>query len=316
MRLLTRMRARVGIVQRLLAASLLAVIVAVAVVQAWTLHLVSQSGMQEAQVRLDTGLAILKEELRQHGSDWRLDSRGQLTLDGKPAEGFGGAVDDAGRITHGVATVFAGDERVATNLRASNGSRATGTRLAAGPAREAVVGRGETYRGTNTILGVPYLTVYEPLRDGAGRQIGILFVGASLADVHAVLDRLFRQSILAALVAVIAVGSLGWLILRATMRPLQGLAGVVHSISNGDLDQPVPCSERADQLGEIGRAVEMLRDKAQQARGLEAAAVAERTAKDRRQEAMDRLTQDFGISVSGVLAGLGRSAENMRGRVG
>jgi hypothetical protein len=81
------MRARVGIVQRLLAASLLGVIVAVAVVQAWTLHLVSQSGMQEAQARLDTGLAILKEELRQHGSDWRLDSPGSRSLPSARSDG-------------------------------------------------------------------------------------------------------------------------------------------------------------------------------------------------------------------------------------
>ena len=307
------MRTRIGIVQHLLAASLLAIMVAVAIVQAWTLHLVGQSGMQSAQSRLDTSLAVLKQELRQRGTEWRQADDGQLLLDGKPVSGLDAAMDDVGRITQGVATLFAGDQRIATNIRTPGGARGVGTRLAAGPARDAVIGRGETYRGVNTILGSRYLTVYEPLRDAAGRQVGILFVGVSLADIHAVLDRLFWHSIAAALIVVAAVGAAGWLMLRSSVRPLQILAGAVRSISDGQLEISVPCADRSDQLGEIGRAVELLRDKARQAQELQATIDADRLAKDRRQEAMDRLTQDFGTTVSGVLLGLGRSAENVRG---
>jgi len=295
---------------------MLAVVLAVAVVQAWTMMIISQSEMRSAQMHLDTNLAVLQEELAQRGTDWRIDDNGRLTVDGNIADGLIGVVDDVSRITHGVATIFAGDTRVATTVTRPDGTRAVGTKLAPGAARDSVIEHGQPYRGVNDILGVRHLTVYEPFRDAAGRQIGILFVGVPLLAAEALLDRILQQSVLASLVVIVIVGAIGWLLLCATMRPLRALAASVVTIVEGNLEISVPCSDRGDQLGDIGRAVVLLRDKARDARALEAAAAAERTTAARRREAMDRLTQDFATSVSGVLKGLGRSAEEMRTAAG
>ncbi len=307
---------RVGIVPRLLMASLLSVVAAVAVVQFSTLHVVRQSQDQTAQAELDLNLAVLKAELRHRGQDWALTGNGQLTLDGRPADSLGQVVEDVSRITHGVATVFAGDKRVATTVKRPDGSPATGTVLAPGPARDAVTGRGESYRGMADILGVPHFTVYEPLRDASGRQIGILFVGVPSHRIEAVRSAVIWNTSLAALAVILIVGIAQWLMLRFTMRPLRALAGAVHAISGGDYDLTVPCAGRSDQLGEIGRAVEMLRDEARQTQALEMQAVSERSARARRQDAMDQLTQDFARSVSGVLTGLVGSAGTMSGAAG
>jgi len=308
--------AGVGIIPRLLLASLAAVVIAVFVVQAWTLHIVGGSEDHAAQLRLDVNLAVLQAELLHRGTDWRLSDDQKLTLAGQPAEELATVVDDVGRITQGVVTIFAGDTRVATTVKRPDGLPATGTKLAPGPAYDAVVGRTQSYRGTAEILGTRYLTVYEPLRDQAGHQVGILFVGVPNASVQAVLDKIIWQSSLAALLVILVVAAIRWLMLHATMRPLQDLASTVHAISDGRFDLSVPCADRSDQLGDIGRAVEMLREKAQRGQALEAQATAARDAATRRQQAMDDLTQDFGTSVSGVLEGLVDSARSMRGAAG
>ena len=78
------------------------------------------------------------------------------------------------------ATLFAkgGDEyiRVSTNVPKPDGSgRAVGTVLA-GPALESIKG-GKAYYGEVPILGTPYITGYEPIRDSSGAQIGVYYVG-------------------------------------------------------------------------------------------------------------------------------------------
>jgi len=80
----------------------------------------------------------------------------------------------------GTATLFAksGDEfvRVSTNVPKPDGSgRAIGTVLA-GPALESIKA-GKAFYGEVPILGVQYITGYEPIKDGSGAVIGIWYVG-------------------------------------------------------------------------------------------------------------------------------------------
>lgn len=308
----SRRLARIGIVPTLLGASLLAVIIAVGVVQAWTLRIVAQSEQQAAQSRLDVDLGVLKNMLQRSGRDWRLADDGKLMADGKPVQGLDKAVDDLNRITGANATVFAGDTRIATTVKRPDGSPATGTKLAAGPARTAVIERNAPYRGMADILGVSHFTVYEPLRDPEGRPVGILFVGIPAAEVSVFIDRIIGQAALAGVAVITIIGIGIWLVLRGTLRPLRATAAAVHAISDGHLQVTVPCADRTDQLGAIGRAVERLRQTACQAAELESQAAADQQLKARRQAAMDQLTQDFGTSVSGVLSDLITSAEAMR----
>lgn len=77
------------------------------------------------------------------------------------------------------ATLFAksGDEyiRVSTSVPQPDGSRAQGTILE-GPALEAIKA-GKAFYGQVPILGRPYITAYEPIKDSTGTQIGIYYVG-------------------------------------------------------------------------------------------------------------------------------------------
>lgn len=94
---------------------------------------------------------------------------------------FFDVVDQVVKDTGGTASLFvkSGEEyvRVATNVKKSDGSRAIGTILdPKGPAIE-MIKKGEAFYGQATILGIPYITGYEPIKDASGKVIGIYYVG-------------------------------------------------------------------------------------------------------------------------------------------
>jgi hypothetical protein len=90
-------------------------------------------------------------------------------------------VDAIGKADPGMtATLFvkSGDDfvRVATSVQKPDGSgRAIGTVLA-GPAL-ASIKQGKAFYGDVPILGMPYTTGYEPIKDASGGIIGIYYVG-------------------------------------------------------------------------------------------------------------------------------------------
>jgi hypothetical protein len=90
-------------------------------------------------------------------------------------------VDEVQKEKGGTATLFvkSGNEfvRVATNVKKDDGSRAIGTVL--DPKGKAIVAiqKGEAYFGEADILGKPYVTGYEPIRDAQNNVIGIYYVG-------------------------------------------------------------------------------------------------------------------------------------------
>jgi hypothetical protein len=94
---------------------------------------------------------------------------------------FFDVVDEVVKENGGTATLFvkAGDDyvRVATNVKKDDGSRAIGTMLDPNGPVIVVIRKGEAYYGDATILGKPYVTGYEPIRDSSGGVIGIYYVG-------------------------------------------------------------------------------------------------------------------------------------------
>jgi methyl-accepting chemotaxis protein len=276
--MLTRLRrigARIGIVPRLVAATLLAVGAAIAAIQLIEIRAYEQRALERAQDSLAVNLGLLRETLRPLGTEWALQD-GRLTLGGQPVEGRNDLVDTVKRVAGGVATIFQGDLRIATNVQRPDGSRGVGTRLAAGPAFDAAVTRGQTYRGMNDILGQPHFTVYDPIRDAAGRQVGLLFVGVPASQVAEAVALRTRSGIINALGVLVLVGATIWIALVRAMRPLGGIGAAIDAIAQGRTDVAVPCRDRSDQLGVIARSVETLREATQRAGRAEQEATAAR----------------------------------------
>lgn len=105
-------------------------------------------------------------------------------------------VDDLSSIVGGTATVFvrSGNDyvRLTTNVKTETGSRAVGTVLDPSGLAKAAIDDGRPFYGQVDILGNPFVTGYEPLKNRNGDVIGILYVGYS-ADLSS-LNRLVRDA--------------------------------------------------------------------------------------------------------------------------
>jgi hypothetical protein len=90
-------------------------------------------------------------------------------------------VDEVKKEMGGTATLFvkSGEDfvRVATNVQKDDGSRAIGTVLDPKGKAIAAIRADKPYYGEADILGKPYVTGYEPIRDSGGNIIGVYYVG-------------------------------------------------------------------------------------------------------------------------------------------
>jgi methyl-accepting chemotaxis protein len=107
------------------------------------------------------------------------------------------------------------------------------------------------------------------------------------------------------------VGGAIWLLGRSVARPLRDLAAVTERLSRGDLTVSVEGVGRTDEFGALARSLEVLKGNSMERVRLERVAEDRRAAKDRRQTAMDGVTNDFGEVISGVLTGLTHAARTM-----
>ena len=103
-----------------------------------------------------------------------------LVLGSSPQANNFELVDGVVRVAGGTATLFvtSGDEfvRVSTNVM-RDGERAIGTILDPQGRAIAAIRDGRGFYGLVDILGNPFLTGYEPIRDAASRIVGIWYVG-------------------------------------------------------------------------------------------------------------------------------------------
>ena len=76
-----------------------------------------------------------------------------------------------------------------------NGDRAVGTQLAADHPAQALLRRGEAYRGPAVLFGKSFMTAYFPVSNSAGKVIGILYVGIPMAQLDAMLAREGRSEL-------------------------------------------------------------------------------------------------------------------------
>jgi methyl-accepting chemotaxis protein len=110
---------------------------------------------------------------------------------------------------------------------------------------------------------------------------------------------------------VLAVG-VGYELVRSIAHPLVRASQVLDQLARRDYDFVLRQATRGDEIGALSRAMDKLRHALQEADRLAADQQAGQAAKARRQAAMEQHTQDFGNSISGVMATLAGSAEAMR----
>lgn len=175
----------------------------------------------QAKIDMERRINTFWELLKNKGTDFRIVD-GRLLAGSYVINGNFELPDKIQQIFGGTATVFQGDTRVSTNVPKEDGSRAIGTKLV-GPAYDAIFKKGTSYRGETLILGSPYFTAYDPIRNAQGEIIGVLYVGVK-KSIFLSRFEVLRMSIMGTFVCVGAILSIGfWLLMRVSKRTGQTL---------------------------------------------------------------------------------------------
>ncbi|MBN1602850.1 MAG: Cache 3/Cache 2 fusion domain-containing protein [Chitinispirillaceae bacterium] len=177
-------------------------------------------------------------------------------------------VDSISSMLGVVATIFAKDgddyKRLITSIRNDKGERIVGTKLGKNSAAYEPVMRKETFYGKANILGLPYLTVYDPIHDDKNNTVGILFLGISVENINKIVNRNISKLILTSvsilIVMVLIISFIVYFIMNRTLNPLKSISEHLKIMANGDFSTNVSADfmELGDEIGEISRAAENL----------------------------------------------------------
>jgi methyl-accepting chemotaxis protein len=142
--------------------------------------------------------------------------------------------------------------RVATNVPKANGTRAVGTILQ-GPAAAAFA-RGQNYIGINPILGRPYVTEYDIIRNAAGQPVGILYTGVPMTTVETATGQIVVRILLTAVLGLLISLALFYLLTRPIVRALQRLTMAARRVESGETNVVIDVG-REDELGLLARSL-------------------------------------------------------------
>jgi two-component system NtrC family sensor kinase len=159
--------------------------------------------------------------------------------------------------SHGTATLFLDDTRIATNVRLFHGERALGTRVSR-EVRDKVLLRGEKWLDLAFVVNDWYMSAYEPIADSRGQRIGMLYVGYLAKPISQVKDLAF--GVLVGLFLLLGVsGSLFALLwARRVFEPMTRMVGTMHALKAGNADARVGPMRNYDELGQLACQFDLL----------------------------------------------------------
>ena len=191
--------------------------------------------------------SILELMEHRYPGTWRVEN-GALYKGETRIEGASDVADSFGSLVGGHVTFFREDTRVATTVKSASGERSVGTKASEKITEEVLKG-GKSYTGEANVLGEEYHSAYVPIKDGAGKIIGMVFVGLSVHELSDIQNKLIF-SFLIALVAIIAVlGALSWVVVGRALVPLTHVVEGLRKIAEGDLRGADLHAETTDEFG-------------------------------------------------------------------
>ena len=164
--------------------------------------------------------------------------------------------------SQGTATLFLDDVRISTNVRlfgADPTNRAIGTRVSQ-TVRDAVLAQGDTWLDRAFVVSDWYVSGYQPLADGAGQRVGMLYVGfleqpftllkyGALAAIGLIF---FAVMVAAALVSLRGA--------RGIFKPIEQMAQTMQRVESGEMDSRVGHVRSNDEIGQLAGHLDHLLD--------------------------------------------------------
>jgi methyl-accepting chemotaxis protein len=258
---------RMGVTAKAALVAALGVLLTAAAVAFATISTFERAMQEELEDRLEVNLRVLKSRLDLAAGgpqQWRVEG-GRLFYGPVAVDGNTELVAGSVAVTDGIATIFRGDERVATTVRRADGSSAAGTRMADTSIRDRVLVRGERFRDPALLLGVPFLLIYEPIRGADGTPLGMLSVGVDMSVYREAVSGAERVSIAVTLGVGLAAALAVWLVLRAQLAPLGAFRRAFEALVAGEDPGDVPGRGRGDEIGSLARAADELKHVVRQA---------------------------------------------------
>jgi methyl-accepting chemotaxis protein len=217
-------------------------------------------------------------------------------------------VDRATSYVGGTATLFIYDDasqqfvRRTTNLKKENGDRAVGTQLAADHPAQAVLRRGEAYKGPAVLFGRRFFTAYQPVFGSSGKVIGIAYVGIPTAQLDSTLTQALWAMTIAAGIAALLVLGMTMMIVRRVTKPLKAVTAALTVLAEGRTDVEIQHADRHDEIGAIARTVAVFKNNRLERRQLEAERIsAEKLAMERRKSELNQFVEDFRARIGGII---------------
>jgi two-component system, NtrC family, sensor kinase len=152
----------------------------------------------------------------------------------------------------GSATLFLGDTRIATNVLASNGARAIGTRVSEEVFTRVLLQK-RKWIARAFVVNDWYFTAYEPILDLRGEAIGSLYVGM-LEKPYTRMQKninsiLYIVLLVTALIGIAVSGFIGTLLAR----PIKELEKLAHRVAQGERDLQIEVRS-TDEVGDLANA--------------------------------------------------------------
>jgi two-component system NtrC family sensor kinase len=154
--------------------------------------------------------------------------------------------------SRGTATLFLDDVRIATNVRLFEGERALGTRVSQ-QVYDRVIRDGGFFLDRAFVVNDWYVSGYEPIRDSAGKRVGMLYVGY--------LEQPFSEAKHRALIAVttlflvigLVAAAFFWRWAGRIFRPLERIDQTMSEVEAGRLEARVGQMENRDEIGRLAQ---------------------------------------------------------------
>lgn len=185
--------------------------------------------------------------------DWNLRD-GILFKGEQRIDGVNDIAEFLSKICNGKVTLFNGDTRVATTVVDSSGNRQTGTK-ASRAVIDSVINQGKFFVGKASVMGEDHYAAYQPLKDTAGKTIGMLFVGVSVHEM----DDIIKELVLSIAIGGVAIMIICILVSNFFIGKMVGrldkVVDAVKKIAGGNLRIDNVSITTNDELGALAESV-------------------------------------------------------------
>ncbi|MFC1792341.1 cache domain-containing protein [Planctomycetota bacterium] len=149
----------------------------------------------------------------------------------------------------GTSTIFQGDVRISTNVRAEDGSRAIGTRLSQ-DVYEQVLEKGLPWVHRAFVVNNWYIAAYEPIKNPQGDIVGVLSVGIledKFTDMRKRAVAMFLGITLIGMIVALIVSNF---LARGILQPIRDLVSASGRWAKGDFKYQVKIT-RKDEIAKL-----------------------------------------------------------------